>query len=220
MHIPDGFLDPGVAAVAGVVSAGAVAYGLRRAEASLDDRTVPLAGCDGGVRLRGPDAQLPGRRRHERPSPGSGAGRGPARAVARLSGALGRAHGPGARVRGRRDHRPGREHPEHGRRRGAAHRRAHAPRPPRAARPPRPCSSGSSPSARGSRSWAARSPRRSSSPLSGIPLGTVLPPMLGVHALIGIGEAVVTVAAVSAVLVSRADLVAALRGTRLAASGG
>ena len=27
MHIPDGFLEPGVAAVAGVVSAGAVAYG-------------------------------------------------------------------------------------------------------------------------------------------------------------------------------------------------
>ena len=45
--------------------------------------------------------------------------------------------------------------------------------------------------------------------LSGVPLGTVLPPMLGVHALIGVGEAVVTVAAVSAVLAGRADLVAA-----------
>ena len=53
--------------------------------------------------------------------------------------------------------------------------------------------------------------------LSGIPLTTVLVPMLGVHALIGIGEAVVTVAAVGAVLAGRADLVAALRGTRLAA---
>ena len=41
-----------------------------------------------------------------------------------------------------------------------------------------------------------------------VPLGTVLPPMLGVHALIGIGEAVITVAAVSAVLASRPDLVA------------
>jgi cobalt/nickel transport system permease protein len=41
-----------------------------------------------------------------------------------------------------------------------------------------------------------------------IPLGTSLPPMLGVHALIGIGEAVITTAAVSAVLVSRPDLVA------------
>ena len=41
-----------------------------------------------------------------------------------------------------------------------------------------------------------------------IPLGTALPAMLGVHALIGIGEAVITVAAVSAVLASRPDLVA------------
>jgi cobalt/nickel transport system permease protein len=41
-----------------------------------------------------------------------------------------------------------------------------------------------------------------------IPLGTSLPAMLGVHSLIGIGEAIITVAAVSAVLVSRPDLVA------------
>jgi cobalt/nickel transport system permease protein len=40
-----------------------------------------------------------------------------------------------------------------------------------------------------------------------VPLGTVLPAMFGVHALIGIGEAVITVAAVSAVLASRPDLV-------------
>jgi len=41
-----------------------------------------------------------------------------------------------------------------------------------------------------------------------VPLGTVLPAMLGVHALIGIGEAVITVAAVSAVLATRPDLIA------------
>ncbi|MDP2711880.1 MAG: energy-coupling factor ABC transporter permease [Solirubrobacteraceae bacterium] len=41
-----------------------------------------------------------------------------------------------------------------------------------------------------------------------VPLGTVLPAMVGVHALIGIGEAVITVAAVSAVLASRPDLIA------------
>jgi cobalt/nickel transport system permease protein len=40
-----------------------------------------------------------------------------------------------------------------------------------------------------------------------VPLDTVLPAMLGVHALIGIGEAVITVAAVAAVLTSRPDLV-------------
>ena len=43
--------------------------------------------------------------------------------------------------------------------------------------------------------------------LSGtVPLGAVLPPMLGVHALIGAGEAVITVAAVSAVLATRPDV--------------
>jgi cobalt/nickel transport system permease protein len=42
-----------------------------------------------------------------------------------------------------------------------------------------------------------------------IPLATVLPAMLGVHALIGAGEAVITVAAVGAVMSARPDLVAA-----------
>jgi cobalt/nickel transport system permease protein len=42
-----------------------------------------------------------------------------------------------------------------------------------------------------------------------VPLGTVLPAMLGVHAVIGLGEAAITVAAVSAVLASRPDLVGA-----------
>ena len=41
-----------------------------------------------------------------------------------------------------------------------------------------------------------------------IPLATSLPAMLGVHALIGLGEAIITVAAVSAVLESRPDLAA------------
>ncbi|MCW3013665.1 MAG: cobalamin [Solirubrobacterales bacterium] len=54
--------------------------------------------------------------------------------------------------------------------------------------------------------------------LSGtVPLGTVLPPMLGVHALIGIGEALITVAAVSGVLAARPDLVT-IGGDRYAPS--
>ncbi|HTI35155.1 MAG TPA: energy-coupling factor ABC transporter permease, partial [Miltoncostaea sp.] len=40
-----------------------------------------------------------------------------------------------------------------------------------------------------------------------VPFATVLPAMLGVHALIGIGEAVITVAAVGAVLATRPDLI-------------
>jgi cobalt/nickel transport system permease protein len=41
-----------------------------------------------------------------------------------------------------------------------------------------------------------------------VPLATVLPAMLGVHAAIGLGEAVVTVAALAAVLAARPDLIA------------
>jgi cobalt/nickel transport system permease protein len=44
MHIPDGFLDPGVAAAAAAVSVGVVGYSLKRADADLDDRRVPLLG--------------------------------------------------------------------------------------------------------------------------------------------------------------------------------
>src|SRR4051794_11718149 len=47
MHIPDGFLDPEIAAATGVVSVAAVAYGLRRAERELDERAVPLLGVTG-----------------------------------------------------------------------------------------------------------------------------------------------------------------------------
>jgi cobalt/nickel transport system permease protein len=48
-----------------------------------------------------------------------------------------------------------------------------------------------------------------------VPLGTVLPAMLGTHLLIGTGEAIITVAAVSAVLTTRPDLVG-LRAPALA----
>src|SRR5688500_17579425 len=49
-----------------------------------------------------------------------------------------------------------------------------------------------------------------------VALGTSLPAMLGVHALIGIGEAAITVAAVSAVLSVRPDLIAIGPGARWA----
>jgi cobalt/nickel transport system permease protein len=44
MHIPDGFLSPGVAAAAGVAAIAAVAYGLRVANVELDEARVPLLG--------------------------------------------------------------------------------------------------------------------------------------------------------------------------------
>ena len=44
MHIPDGFLSPEVATATAVASAAVVGYGVRRANASLDERRVPVLG--------------------------------------------------------------------------------------------------------------------------------------------------------------------------------
>ncbi|ARP71783.1 cobalt ABC transporter permease [Streptomyces pluripotens] len=44
MHVPDGFIDAPTSAVTGVVAAGALAVSLRGARRELDDRTAPLAG--------------------------------------------------------------------------------------------------------------------------------------------------------------------------------
>jgi cobalt/nickel transport system permease protein len=44
LHIPDGFVSPGVAAVGWVLTAAAVAYSARRANAELEERAVPLMG--------------------------------------------------------------------------------------------------------------------------------------------------------------------------------
>jgi cobalt/nickel transport system permease protein len=44
MHVPDGFFDVPVSAGAGVVAAGGVALCLRGARRELDDRTAPMAG--------------------------------------------------------------------------------------------------------------------------------------------------------------------------------
>ncbi|WP_129842114.1 energy-coupling factor ABC transporter permease [Streptomyces sp. RFCAC02] len=44
MHVPDGFLNAPVSVATGVVAAGAVAVSLRGARRELDERTAPLAG--------------------------------------------------------------------------------------------------------------------------------------------------------------------------------
>ncbi|MFD6891067.1 energy-coupling factor ABC transporter permease [Streptomyces sp. NPDC059957] len=44
MHVPDGFIDAPVSIAAGVAAAGAVAVSLRGARRELDERTAPLAG--------------------------------------------------------------------------------------------------------------------------------------------------------------------------------
>ncbi|WP_372460008.1 energy-coupling factor ABC transporter permease, partial [Streptomyces anatolicus] len=44
MHVPDGFINAPVSAAAGLVAAGAVAVSLKGARRELDERTAPLAG--------------------------------------------------------------------------------------------------------------------------------------------------------------------------------
>ncbi|MEU4084716.1 energy-coupling factor ABC transporter permease [Streptomyces aureus] len=44
MHVPDGFINAPVSAATGVVAAGAIALSLRGARRELDERTAPLAG--------------------------------------------------------------------------------------------------------------------------------------------------------------------------------
>ncbi|WP_324273914.1 energy-coupling factor ABC transporter permease [Blastococcus brunescens] len=44
MHVPDGFLDAPTSVATGVLAAGAVAVALRKAREELDDRTAPMAG--------------------------------------------------------------------------------------------------------------------------------------------------------------------------------
>jgi cobalt/nickel transport system permease protein len=44
MHIPDGFIDPGTSAAAGVAAIGAIGVCVKRASTAIDDREVPLAG--------------------------------------------------------------------------------------------------------------------------------------------------------------------------------
>ncbi|MET8567774.1 energy-coupling factor ABC transporter permease [Streptomyces sp. NPDC004783] len=44
MHVPDGFIDAPTSAVTGVVAAGAIAVSLRGARRELDERTAPLGG--------------------------------------------------------------------------------------------------------------------------------------------------------------------------------
>ena len=44
MHIPDGFVNAGVSAAAGVVSAGGIGYSLYKAKETLSEKLAPMAG--------------------------------------------------------------------------------------------------------------------------------------------------------------------------------
>jgi cobalt/nickel transport system permease protein len=208
MHIPDGFLDAEVAAAAGVAAAGAVAYGLRRADRTLDERAVPLLGVTGAFVFAAQMLNFPvagGTSGHFLGAALAAVLLGPWVACLVLAVVLGLqafvfadggitalganvlnmgvVGGLGAGlviVVGRRL---------------------------------LPTTSAAFLGLVGIAAWLAVMAGAAVTALqlaaSGtVPLGTVMPAMLGVHALIGVGEAVVTVAAVSAILASRPDLVA------------
>lgn len=218
MHIPDGFLDPGVAAATGVLAASAVGIGLRRTGATLDERTAPLVGVTGAFVFAAQMLNFPvagGTSGHVLGAALAAALLGPWTACVVLAVVLtlqafvfadGGVAALGANVLNMGV--------VGGLAAGlilAAGRRA-------------------LPRTRGALLGTAAIAAWSAVMLSAlgcsielgvsgtVPLGTVLPAMLGVHALIGAGEAVVTVAALGAVLASRPDLVHGWRGASGAAS--
>lgn len=208
MHIPDGFLDTDVAVAAGAVAACAVGVGLRTANRTLDERRIPLLGVTGAFIFAAQMLNFPvagGTSGHFLGAALAAVLLGPWLACLTMAvviglqafvfadggitalganvlnmGVIGALLVGGLMLLGRRVLPKGRS---------------------------------TLLAISGVGAWLAVMAGAAATSLelaiSGtVPLGTVLPTMLGVHALIGLGEAVVTVAAVSAVLAARPDLIA------------
>ena len=208
MHIPDGFLDADVAAAAGVVTLGALGLALRRADEALDERRVPLVGVTGAFVFAAQMINFPvagGTSGHVLGAALAAILLGPWVACLVMSVVLatqsllfadGGVTALGANVLNMGVI-------------GAlcvgglmlAVRRV------------LPKSRAAFLAIAGAGAWLAVMAGAAATALElgiseTVPLGTVLPAMLGVHAVIGVGEAVVTVAAVGAVLATRPDLIA------------
>jgi cobalt/nickel transport system permease protein len=208
MHIPDGFLSPEIAAGTGVVAAGAVGHALRRADRTLDERAVPLLGVTGAFVFAAQMLNFPvagGTSGHFLGAALAAVLLGPWMACLVLAVVLvmqafvfadGGVTALGANILNM------------GVVGGLGAGLVLA-----AGRRVLPRTRGAFLGLVAVAAWLSVMAGAAACSLelaaSGtVPLGTVLPAMLGVHALIGVGEAVVTVAAVSAVLASRPDLVA------------
>ncbi|MGH2950281.1 MAG: energy-coupling factor ABC transporter permease [Solirubrobacteraceae bacterium] len=205
MHIPDGFLSPDVAAACAVPAIAAVGYGLHRANVSLDDRRVPLLGVTAAFVFAAQMLNFPvagGTSGHFLGAALAAILLGPWLACLVLAVVLGVqafvfADG-GITALGANVLNMG---VAGGLVVGGLMLAARRVRVPLLA-------------VAGAGAWLAVMAGAAATAvelaLSGtVPLGTVLPAMLGVHAVIGVGEAAITVAAVSAVLASRPDLVRA-----------
>jgi cobalt/nickel transport system permease protein len=211
MHIPDGFLSPEVAAVCAVPAIGAVGYGLRRATRELDERRVPLLGVTAAFVFAAQMLNFPvagGTSGHFLGAALAAILLGPWLAAVVLSVVLvvqsfvfadGGVTALGANVLNM------------GVIGGLAVGGLMV-----AAQRLLPKSRTTTLAVAGVGAWLAVVAGSIACAfelaISGtVPLGTVLPAMLGVHMLIGAGEAVITVAAVSAVLSTRPDVVRALQ---------
>jgi cobalt/nickel transport system permease protein len=207
MHVPDGFLSGEVAAATGAVAVAAVAYGLRRADRQLDDSRIPLLGVTAAFVFAAQMVNFPvagGTSGHFLGAALAAVLLGPWLACVVMAVVLGiqafvfadggiTALGAnitnmgvlGALVVG-------------GAMTGA---RAVLPR-------TRAVFLGTAAAGAWLAVMAGALGTAAALAASGtIPFGTVAPAMLGVHALIGVGEAVITVAALSAVLATRPDLI-------------
>jgi cobalt/nickel transport system permease protein len=206
MHIPDGFLSPEVAAACAVPAIGAVGYGLRRATRELDERRVPLLGVTAAFVFAAQMLNFPvagGTSGHFLGAALAAILLGPWLAGVVLSVVLvvqslvfadGGVTALGANVLNM------------GVIGGLAVGGLML-----AAQRVLPQSRTTTLAVAGAGAWLAVVAGAAACALelaiSGtVPLGTVLPTMVGVHVLIGAGEAVITVAAVSAVLSTRPDV--------------
>jgi cobalt/nickel transport system permease protein len=207
MHIPDGFLSADVAASTAVVAAGAVAVGVHQAGRRMDDRVVPLLGVTGAFVFAAQMLNFPvagGTSGHFLGAALATILLGPWLACLVLAvvlatqsfvfadggvsalganivnmGVIGALATGGLMLAARRV---------------LPHRR------------------GVLLGVAGAGAWlavvAGAAATAACLAISGtVPLGTVLPAMLGVHVVIGLGEAVITVAALSALMATRPDLI-------------
>jgi cobalt/nickel transport system permease protein len=208
MHIPDGFLSPEVAAATAVAATAAVGYGLRTASETLDDRRVPLLGVTGAFIFAAQMLNFPvagGTSGHFLGAALAAILLGPWLACLTMAVVLGLqafvfADG-GITALGANVLNMGVI--------GALLVGALM----LATRRVLPKSRTMLLAISGVGAWLAVMAGAAATALelgiSGtVPLGTVLPAMLGVHAVIALGEAVITVAAVGAVLAARPDLIA------------
>ena len=207
MHIPDGFLSVAVAVVMWIIPIVVIAYALETRRQGPGRAPGAAHGRAGSLHLRRSDAQLLRGRRHLGPSAGRGAGDHPARPVGGGAGVDLRRQRAGAALPGWRPAGAGCQHLQHGHRR-RVRRLFHLPPMQRLV---------------GGKRWGllvggfaagwlsifiASLAAALELALSGTsPANIAVPAMGGIHALIGIGEGLITVGALAFMTAARPDLV-------------